>query len=90
MLVFEERGKLGVPRKKPLGTAEGENQQQTQTTYAVASTPGYERGPHCWKGSALTSAPPFLLPNVLHFICNIPQSLQLGLTGYLSKALSEL
>jgi len=89
MLVFEERGKPGVPREKPLGAAKGENQQQTQTRYAVASTPGDEPGPHCFKASALTIAPP-LLPNVLYFICNIPQSLQLGLSGYLSKALTEL
>ena len=41
MLVFEERGKQ-------------ENQQQTQKR--MASTPGFEPGPHWWEASALTTA----------------------------------
>ena len=52
MLVFEERGKAGVPREKPLGG---------NSTHIMASTPGFEPGPHWWEASALTT-PPSLAP----------------------------
>ena len=38
----------------------GENQQQTQPTYAV--TKGFEPGPHWWEASALTTAESLLSP----------------------------
>ena len=57
MLVFEEKGKLEYPEKNlsEQTQSKGENQQQTQPTYA--STPGFEPGPHWWEVSALTTAP---------------------------------
>ena len=57
MLVFEERGK---PEEKPLGARERTNNKLNPH---MASTPGFEPGPHRWEASALTTAPP-LLPKV--------------------------
>ena len=45
MLVFEERGKAEYPEKKPLGA---------NSTHIMASTPGFEPGPH-WGRRALSS-----------------------------------
>ena len=47
MLVFEERGKAEYPEKKPLGA---------NSTHIMASTPGFEPGPHWGEASALISA----------------------------------
>ena len=56
MLVFEERGKLEYP-EKPLGEKERTNNKLNPH---MASTPGFEPGPHWWEASALTTAPPLL------------------------------
>ena len=47
MLVFEERRKAEYPEKKPLGA---------NSTHIMASTPGFEPGPHWGEASALISA----------------------------------
>ena len=47
MLVFEERGKAEYPEKKPLGA---------NSTHIMASTPGFEPGPHWGEASALITA----------------------------------
>ena len=54
MLVFEERGKTGVPGEKPLGAKERTNNKLNPH---MASTPGFEPGPHWWEVSAPTTAP---------------------------------
>ena len=54
MLVFEERGKPGYPEEKPLGARERTNNKLKPH---MASTPGFEPGPHRWEASALTTAP---------------------------------
>ena len=51
MLVFEERGKPGVPREKPLGaTTRANNKLNPHMT----PSPGIEHGPHWLEASALT------------------------------------
>ena len=60
MLVFEERGKPEYPEEKRLGAKERTNNKLNPH---MASTPGFEPGPHRWEASALTTAPP-LLPKV--------------------------
>ena len=57
MLVFEERGKPEYPEKKPLGAKERTNNKLNPH---MASTPGFEPGPHWWEASALNTAPPLL------------------------------
>ena len=57
MLSFEERGKLEYPEKN-LGAKERTNHKLTPH---VASTPGFEPGPHWWEATALTTATPLLL-----------------------------
>ena len=66
MLVFEERGKPEYPEEKPLGARERTNNKLNPH---IASTPGYEPGPHWWEASALTTAPSLA-----------PQSVPRGLT----------
>ena len=53
MLVFEGR----EPGEKPLGAKERTNNKLNPQ---MASTPGFEPGPHWWEASALTTAPPLL------------------------------
>jgi len=52
-LVFEERGKLGVPGEKPLGA-----ERRTNNKLKPHMTPGpvIEPGTHWWETSALTTA----------------------------------
>ena len=64
---FWGEGKTGVPGEKPLGAKERTNNKLNPH---MASTPGFEPGPHWWEASALTTAPP--LPwresECLHFL----------------------
>ena len=58
-LEFENVGfwgerKTGVPGEKPLGAKERTNNKLNPH---MASTPGFEPGPHWWEASALTTAP---------------------------------
>ena len=59
---FEERGKTGVPREKPLGARTRTNNKLNPH---MTPRPGIEPGPHWWEASALTTAP-FLLVLVFH------------------------
>ena len=61
---FLRRGKTGVPGEKPLGARERTNDKLKPR---MASTPGFEPGPHWWETSALTTAPP-LLPKEFIFV----------------------
>ena len=58
---FWGEGKTGVPGEKPLGAKERTNNKLNPH---MASTPGFEPGPHWWEVSAPTTAPP-LLPYLL-------------------------
>ena len=51
---FWGEGKTGVPGEKPLGARERTNNKLNPH---MASTPGFEPGPHWWEASALTTAP---------------------------------
>ena len=51
---FWGEGKTGVPGEKPLGAKERTNNKLNPH---MASTPGFEPGPHWWEDSALTTAP---------------------------------
>ena len=75
MLVFEERGKTGVPGEKPLGAKERTNNKLNPH---MASTPGFEPGPHWWEASALTTAPS-LAPQVRE------RAIQSQLVAFLTK-----
>ena len=59
MLVCEERGKPEYPEKKPLGARELRTNNKLNPH--MASTPGFEPGPHWWEASALSTAPPLPL-----------------------------
>ena len=85
MLVFEERGKPEYPEKKPLGAKERTNNKLNPH---MASTPGFEPGPHWWEASALTTAPP-LLPNGGE-IHNDMLSLRLQVVGYMQSLVGDL
>ena len=54
---FWGKEKTGVPGEKPLGAWERTNNKLNPH---MASTPGFEPGPHWWEASALTTAPPLL------------------------------
>ena len=54
---FSGEGKTGVPGEKPLGARERTNNKLNPH---MASTPGFEPGPHWWEASALMTAPPLL------------------------------
>ena len=65
VLVFEERGKLENPeknlseqRREPTTRGDGLLTTNQELNPHMASTPGFEPGPHCWEASALTTAPP--------------------------------
>ena len=51
---FYGEGKTGVPGEKPLGARERTNNKLNPH---MASTTGFESGPHWWEASALTTAP---------------------------------
>ena len=53
---FLRRGETRVPSDKPLGVRERTNNKLNPH---MASTLGFEPGPHWWGASALTSSPPF-------------------------------
>ena len=72
MLVFEERGKLEYQEEKPLGAKERTNNRLNPH---MASTPGFEPGPHWWEVSALTTAPS-LAP---HLSISSTDSVRMGL-----------
>ena len=72
MLVFEERGKLEYQEEKPLGARERTNNRLNPH---MASTPGFEPGPHWWEVSALTTAPS-LAP---HLSISSTDSVRMGL-----------
>ena len=54
VLVFKEKGKPEYQEKKPLGARKRTNNKLNPH---MASTPGFETGPHWWQASALTTAP---------------------------------
>ena len=54
---FGGEGQTGVPGEKPLGAKE---RTKNKINPHMASTPGFEPGPHRWEASALTAAPPLL------------------------------
>ena len=54
---FWEEGKTGVPGEKPL---EARWRTNNKLNPHMASTPGFEPGPHWWEASALTTALPLL------------------------------
>ena len=54
---FRGEGKTGVPGEKPLGATD---RTSNKLNPHMASTPGFEPGPHWWEASALTTAPPIL------------------------------
>ena len=51
---FGGEGKTGVPEEKPLGARKRTNNKLNPH---MASTPGFEPGPHWWEASALTTGP---------------------------------
>ena len=53
VLVFEEKGKTGVPGAKPLGGRERTNKKSTQIWFRRRDL---KPGPHWWETSALISA----------------------------------
>ena len=55
---FWGEGKTGVPGEKALGAKERTNNKLNPH---MATTPGFEPGPHWWKASALTTALPLAL-----------------------------
>ena len=56
MLVFEERRK---PEYLEENLSEQKRETNNKLNAHMASTPGFETGPHWWEESALTSSPPF-------------------------------
>ena len=55
---FESIGKTGVTWRKT-SRSKGERTNNKLNPH-MASTPGFEPGPHWWEASALTTAPPLL------------------------------
>ena len=62
---FLRRGKTGEPEKnlseqgrEPTTKGDGLLTTNQELNPHMASTPGFEPGPHCWEASALTTAPP--------------------------------
>ena len=53
----------GKNRRKPLGAKERTNKKPNPH---MASTPGFESGPHWWEASALTTAPPLFPTRLDH------------------------
>ena len=62
---FWGEGKTGVPGKKPLGAKE---RTSNKLNPHMASTPGFEPGPHWREASALTTAPPLYLSDIRRLI----------------------
>ena len=57
IVYFWGEGKTGLPGDKPLGAKERTNNELNPN---IASTLGFEPGPHWWKVSALITAPALL------------------------------
>ena len=56
MLVFEERRKAEYLEEN---LSEQRRETNNKLNPYMASTPGFETGPHWWEASALTTSPPF-------------------------------
>ena len=63
VLVFKERGGIGVPGEKPLRASERTNNKLNPH---MALTPGFKPGSHCWEASYHHCA---TLTDRLSFIC---------------------
>ena len=59
---FEGEGKTRLPGEKSRGARERTNNKLNPH---MATTAGFEPGPHWWEASALTTAPPFSLKMLL-------------------------
>ena len=59
---FEGEGKTRLPGEKSLGARERTNNKLNPH---MATTPGFESGPHWWEACAFTTAPPFSLKMLL-------------------------
>ena len=59
---FQGEGKTGVPGEKPLGARERTNNKLNPH---MASTLGFEPGPHWWEASALITAPALLVTTIM-------------------------
>ena len=77
MLVLEERGKLEYLEKN---LSEQRRAPTKKLNPHMASTPGFEPGPHWWKASALTTAPS-LAPQVME------RAIQSQLVAFLTKTI---
>lgn len=55
---FGRDGETGVPGEKPLGA---KGRANNKLSPFLASTPGFDPGPHLLEASSLTTAPPLLL-----------------------------
>ena len=64
---FQGEGKTGVPRGKPLAARERTNNKLNPH---MASTPGFEPGPHWWEASALITAPALLVITMMVVMCS--------------------
>ena len=69
VLVFEERGKPEYPEKNL--SEQGRETTTTSTQIIMASTQGFEPGPHWWEESALTTEPPLLQVALTPMITNL-------------------
>ena len=65
MLVFKERGKPEYPEKN----LSEQGKAKAKLNPHMASTPGFEPGPHWWETSALTTAP--YSRNIIFFFSEI-------------------
>ena len=84
---FWGEGKIGIPGEKPLG---GRERINNKLNPHMASTPGFEPGPHRWEASALTTAPPFLLSLAYWpYISNVSTFLLRLLGEILAGAISQ-
>ena len=60
MFGFKGQRKTGVPGEKPPRARKKTNNKLNPY---MASTPGFEPGPHWWEASALTTAPSLIRQN---------------------------
>ena len=64
---FWGEGKTGVAGEKPPGARE---RTKNKLNPHIASTPGFELGPHWWEASALITEPPLLPYYWLYIVCS--------------------
>ena len=76
---FLGRGENRSTRRKT-SRSKGENQQQIKLNPHMASTQGFEPGPHWWEASALTNAPS-LAPHI-SFLVPYSSSVLMGGAGF--------